>query len=458
MNSIHPARLHSGGPPGDPVRGTYVLYWMQQAQRAEFNHALEYAIEQAARLQLPVLAGVALTAFPDARTRHYRFMLEGLRETRDRLAARGIGLCLRHGPPEEVIPDLARHAARLVGDTGALRIQRRWREAVVQRISCPAVFVETDTIIPLNAASDRAEFAARTLRPKIHRRLPEFLVPLPPRPVAIPSLDLVRRSLSLNDPARLCRRLGLEPEPPLARPLSGGFAAAHRLLDRFIAHRLPHYAEEASDPVLDSTSHLSPYLHFGQISPLEIALRVGAANAPRAAIDAFLEQLIVRRELSHNAAWFNPAYDRYEGLPDWARKTLHRHRRDKRDYLYSRSDWEAAATHDPCWNAAQTEMIRSGRMHNYMRMYWGKKILEWSRSPEEAFETARYLNNKYELDGRDPNGFTGVAWCFGLHDRPWTERPVFGTIRYMNANGLRRKFDIQAYIERWLGPQPTPEE
>ena len=154
-----------------------------------------------------------------------------------------------------------------------------------------------------------------------------------------------------------------------------------------------------------------------------------------------------------NFCWFHSAYDRYDALPAWARKTLDRHRKDPREFSYSRAQWEAGATHDPCWNAAQAEMVRSGHMHNYMRMYWGKKILEWSRTPEEAFEIALYLNNKYELDGRDPNGFAGVAWCFGLHDRPWTERPVFGTVRYMNANGLRRKFDIQAYLDRWLGPQ-----
>ena len=136
----------------------------------------------------------------------------------------------------------------------------------------------------------------------------------------------------------------------------------------------------------------------------------------------------------------------------WALKTLDRHRKDRREFVYSRAQWEAGATHDPCWNAAQAEMVRTGRMHNYMRMYWGKKILEWSRTPEEAFETALYLNDKYELDGRDPNGCVGVAWCFGRHDRPWTERPVFGMVRYMNANGLRRKFDLQAYVERWLGP------
>ena len=447
---IHDARIHRPDA-RPPARGRYVLYWMQQAQRAEWNHALEYAIEEANTLHLPVVAGFALTAFPEANRRHYQFMLEGLRETRDRLAARGIGFCVRQGPPEDVIPELAKSAALVVGDVGYLRVQRQWRAVVARRLACPLVLVETDAVVPMVAVSDHAEFAARTIRPKIHRRLEEFLQPLRPRAVAVPSLELVKRTLPLDDPAALCRRLGVDAGVAPSGRRTGGFAAANRLLEAFLRHRLAEYADAASDPVVDGCSHLSAYLHFGQVSPLEIALRVRDADASRAAIDAFLEQLVVRRELSLNACWFNPGYDRYDTLPAWALRTLDGHRRDRREYTYTRAQWEAGATHDPCWNAAQAEMVQTGGMHNYMRMYWGKKLIEWSRTPEEAFETALFLNNKYELDGRDPNGFVGVAWCFGRHDRPWTERPVLGTLRYMNANGLRRKFDIQAYVERWLG-------
>ena len=437
-----------------PARGKFVLYWMQQSQRAEFNPALEYAVEQANALRLPTLVGFALTSFPGANGRHYRFMLEGLRETAKRLAARGLGFCLRIGPPEEVVPELARNAALLVGDVGYLRVQLAWRTAVAKRVACPVVLVEGDAVVPVETVSDHAEFAARTIRPKIHRLLAEYLKPLKPVKVAVPFAGPAQDSLDLADPDALVRRLGVDDSVPAAAAV-GGAAAARRLLDRFVAHRLAEYAEAASDPVADGCSGLSPYLHFGQISPLEIALRVAESDAPRVATDAFLEQLIVRRELSLNACWFNPGYDRYDTLPAWALKTLDQHRKDKREFVYSRAQWEAGATHDPCWNAAQAEMVRSGRMHNYMRMYWGKKILEWSRTPEEAFETALFLNDKYELDGRDPNGCVGVAWCFGRHDRPWTKRPVFGTIRYMNANGLRRKFDVQAYVERWLGPAAT---
>lgn len=449
---IHPARIRRLDE-RPPARGNCVLYWMQQSQRAEANFALEYAIERANALRLPVVAGFALAAFPEANGRHYRFMLEGLRETQKRLAARGIGFALRRGPPEEVVPALAQNAALLVGDVGYLRVQRQWRDAVAKRVACPFVLVESDAVVPVAAASDHAEFAARTLRPKIHRLLGEFLQPLKPAKVAVPFAQSVKTSPDLSDPDALGRALGVDESVPPTSRLVGGRTVAGKLLDRFVAHRLADYAAEASDPVSDGCSRLSPYLHFGQISPLEIALRVQESDAPRVAADAFLEQLIVRRELALNFCWFHSAYDRYDALPAWARKTLDRHRKDPREFSYSRAQWEAGATHDPCWNAAQAEMVRSGHMHNYMRMYWGKKILEWSRTPEEAFEIALYLNNKYELDGRDPNGFAGVAWCFGLHDRPWTERPVFGTVRYMNANGLRRKFDIQAYLDRWLGPQ-----
>jgi len=191
---------------------------------------------------------------------------------------------------------------------------------------------------------------------------------------------------------------------------------------------------------------MSPYLHFGQISPLEITLEISKTRSRSK--EAYLEELIVRRELSMNFVHYNETYDSYDSIPQWARKTLRAHQKDRRDYLYRREEFEQGKTHDPYWNAAQKEMVVTGKMHGYMRMYWGKKILEWSKTPQEAFETALYLNNKYELDGRNPNGFTGVAWCFGKHDRPWGERAIFGNVRYMNEGGLKRKFDAEKYVEK----------
>jgi deoxyribodipyrimidine photo-lyase len=238
----------------------------------------------------------------------------------------------------------------------------------------------------------------------------------------------------------------------------GGASSARKLLDRFVREKLPFYADERNDPSLDGQSGLSPYLHFGQISPVTIARAVrSAAHASEAAREAFLEQLIVRRELACNFAAWAPDCESFAAVPAWARKSLEAHARDKRPHHYSARQLEEGHTHDPYWNAAMREIRLTGRLHGYMRMYWGKKILEWSASPAAAFRTALRLNNRYFLDGRDPNSLAGVAWCFGLHDRPWQERPIFGMVRYMNESGLRRKFDIEAYVRRIERlPEGTP--
>ncbi len=451
-----PARVRRLNDRPEPSRARYVLYWMQQAQRAECNPALEFAVREARARRLPVVVGFGLTdAFPEANLRHYTFLLEGLAETRAALARRGIAFVLRRGAPDEVALALSRDAAFVVADRGYLRVQREWRDRAAQTLSVPLIRIEGEAVVPVNTASDHAEFAARTLRPKIQRLLEAHLQatrPEPPPPSA-DGLDLEGETWS--QPGDLLARLRLDRSVGPAPALRGGTSEARRRLRRFVEHLLPDYAELRNDPSLDRGSQMSAYLHFGQISPLEIARAVLDSPAPRAAQDAFLEELIVRRELSLNYCEFQPAYDRFEALPAWARKTLAAHAADRRDYTYSPADWDAARTHDPYWNAAQREMVLTGRMHNYLRMYWGKKILEWSATPEEAFRTALHLNNRYALDGRDPNSFAGVAWCFGLHDRPWLERPVFGQVRYMNAAGLDRKFDMPSYLARVNALEPS---
>jgi len=426
-----------------PRRGGYVLYWMQASQRAECNHALEYAIRLASERDLPVVCGFGLTpGYPEATGRHYRFMLEGLRETQAALADRGIPLVCRLGSPDEVALDLAQPASILVTDRGYTRTQKQWRRTVAERAECPVIQVESDVIVPVGTVSDKEQYAARTIRPRIHALLPDYLTPLHPTEPRRegPALE----TLDLLDVDAALRRLGLQDDA--RQVFHGGTSQAHALLSDFISHRLDRYDDLRNDPSLDYVSHMSPYLHFGQISPLTIALEVLAADSPGE--EAFLEELIVRRELSMNFVEYNPGYDRFENLPDWTQATLSAHADDPREYVYAEEQLQWAQTHDPYWNAAQREMVLTGRMHNYMRMYWGKKILEWSRSPEEAFRTALRLNNKYELDGRDPNSFAGVAWCFGKHDRAWPERKVFGKIRFMNDAGLRRKFDMPAYLEK----------
>lgn len=434
-----------------PRLGRYVLYWMQASQRAEYNHALEYAVREANEQKLPVVAFFGLTEnFPEANLRHYTFLVEGLQDAHMALDRRGIRLVVRHGSPEELLPDLAAEASLVVTDRGYLRIQKSWREKAASRVPCAMIQVETDAVVPVETASEKEAYSAAVHRPRINKQLGRFLVPLMETKVTRDSLDIKLASLNLKKPTDdLLRSLSIDRSVPPAKAFQGGTSRAKKHLDDFIARKLPHYAERRADPSSDYSSGLSPYLHFGHISPLHIALGIRALKTiPQEAKSAFLEELIVRRELSLNFVHYNDSYDTYASLPEWSIKTLKKHSRDRRPYLYSRKELEKARTHDPCWNAAQREMVVTGKMHNTMRMYWGKKILEWSATPEEAFQTALYLNNKYELDGRDPNSFAGIAWCFGKHDRPWKERDIFGTVRYMNDAGLHRKYKIDVYVKK----------
>jgi deoxyribodipyrimidine photo-lyase len=233
------------------------------------------------------------------------------------------------------------------------------------------------------------------------------------------------------------------------RVYKGGTREALSRLRRFVDERLARYDGDRNEPTPYATTELSAHLHFGHISPLTIALAVQESGAGKENIDALIEELIVRRELAINFVARNPDYDRLDGCPEWARKTLAEHRSDRRPFLYSASELETAQTHDPLWSAAQKEMVLTARMHNYLRMYWAKKILEWTPDAETAFQIAIDLNDRYEMDGRDPNGYTGVAWAIGgKHDRPWPERPIFGTVRFMSYESTRKKFDSKAYIAR----------
>jgi len=441
--------------------GTYVLYWMQRAQRAASNHALEFAIREANQRQLPLLAVFGITQrFPDANTRAYAFMLEGLRETKRTLSERGILLEVRLEPPVEAVRGLADDAATVVVDRGYLRIERQWRQRVASRLACPLVQVESDVVVPVETASPKEEYAAYTIRPKIHEHLDTFLSPLEETGLERGTLDRTDRGLKLKDIEALLERMRINRSADRVDTFRGAASEAAGLLENFIEEKLDGYAEERNDPSQDYLSQMSPYLHFGQISPLRIALRVrNAEGVGKENRDAYLEELIVRRELSMNFCLYNPHYDSLDGLPDWAQETLHEHAGDGRTHVYDLEAFERAATHDPYWNAAQREMKLTGKMHGYMRMYWGKKILEWTPGPEIAMRIALTLNNRYELDGRDPNGYTGVAWCLGKHDRAWAEREVYGKVRYMSAGGLERKFDIDAYVRKVeeLGPSGSQE-
>ena len=434
-------------------KGRFVLYWMQASIREQANGALELANRLGQRLALPTVVCFGLTeSYPGANLRHYRFLLEALADVRESLAKRGIRLVVSVGNPAEVVQRIGRDAALVVTDRGYTRIQRQWRERLAKTLRCAMVQVEDNVVVPIDVASEKEEYAARTIRPKIMSRLEDFLDPIRRvRPYGS-STEGFRFAGSGNDVCkqldridRLLKKLSIDRSVSPSPCFEGGEREAMRRLGRFVRSRLDRY-HQRNDPAAGATSELSPYLHFGCISPMLIARRVLASGSP--CCEEFIEELCVRRELAINFVVHNPDYDTFDSLPDWARKTLDKHRRDRRAYLYTFEELRDARTHDPAWNAAQREMVHSGYMAGYMRMYWGKKVIEWTADPAEAYETLVRLNDTYELDGRDPNGYCGVAWCFGKHDRPWQERPIFGTVRTMVAAGLSRKFDVERYIEQ----------
>jgi deoxyribodipyrimidine photo-lyase len=428
-------------------KGRYVLYWMQAAQRAEYNHALEYAVLRANQLKLPLVVVFGITdAYPEANLRHYTFMLEGLVELQKTLTKRGIKLVIRHHSPELAAIELSKKASIVVVDAGYTHIQKKWRQYAANHIDCLLEQVETNLIVPVTEASDKENFSAGTLRPRINKRLPQYLFKIKHYKPLYSSLSMKFSGFSIKKMETALSKLDIDRSVGPVKEFKGGTTEAKKRLTDFIKNKLDRYADLRNDPCLDATSNMSPYLHFGQISPLYIALKVMESDARGK--ETYLEELIVRRELSYNFVYYNNNYDKFSCLPPWVKNTLNFHSRDKREYVYSLEELENSKTHDSYWNAAQKEMVITGKMHGYMRMYWGKKILEWTKSPKQAFKIALFLNNKYELDGRDPNGFAGVAWCFGKHDRAWSERKVFGKVRYMNAAGLKRKFDTDKYIEK----------
>jgi deoxyribodipyrimidine photo-lyase len=424
----------------------YVLYWMQASQRAGCNPALEIAIEHANALDLPVLVCFGLTdGYPEANARHYAFMLEGLADAAAALRERGIGFVIAKGDPDAVALRFSRKAALVVCDRGYLSVQRLWRDRLARDIDRRLIQVEGDVVVPIQAVTGKHEFAARTIRPKIHRLWDEYLQPLAPRSVGRRLIEEPASEIDLRDPRRAVESLSVDMSVSPVKRFTGGEAEARRRLDAYLGGPFRSYGSERGRPEAGAASHMSPYLHFGQISPLEIALSVRDAKSGGSEDKAtYLEELIVRRELAMNHVYFQPNYDRYECLPEWALKTLDKARSDPRDHIYDADTLAAGRTHDEAWNVAMLEMRATGYMHNHLRMYWGKKIIEWSASPEEAFATTLLLNNRYFIDGRDANSYTNVGWLFGLHDRPWFNRPIFGSVRYMGAATLK-KFDYPAY-------------
>jgi len=424
---------------------------MQHAQRGIDNPALDVAVEAANILRKPVVVFFAPVPFyPHANLRHYRFLNEGIADIADALKKRNVGFVLRRYPDHSLAKFCDEvKAVLVVGDENPMREPEGWRQTAAKKLTVPLWTVDADVIVP-SKLLEKAQYAAHTIRPRLQAQLEMYLVPSE-NPQAHLAWKKPAGLISLDPAADITEGWQLDRSVSPVPNWRGGTFEAFRLLRDFVEHKLRGYGTQRNKPEVDHTSRLSPYLHFGHISPITVALAVEKSDAPKADKEAFLNQIVTWRELSVNLVRFNPNYDNFECAEPWAHRTLAKHARDLRPVLYTEKQLEDAETHDPLWNAAQMQMVNTGWMHNYVRMYWAKKILEWSRTPAEAHHIAVYLNDKYELDGRDPNGYAGIAWAIvGKFDRPWFERPIFGQIRYMSGASTGKKFDSKKYIQQNL--------
>jgi deoxyribodipyrimidine photo-lyase len=443
---------------GEPDRsGECVVYWMQRAERGRDNHAVDLAVRIANELGLPLVvyfAGIA--NFPGANLRHYSFLNRGLVDVEEDLAERNIGFVLRNAPRESYGRFFADvKAAMVVGDENPMREPERWRREIAAKLTIPFWTVDADVVVP-SKLIEKAQYGAYTIRPRLYRMLPEFALPF-----ENPKAETRWRrpkGLHADDPRADMTR-GWNDLDRAVKPVEawiGGHRAAMKRLQHFCGNLLKNYERDRNKPEIDGTSMLSPYLHFGHIGPVTILLALNAAVAKDKSLAtaraAYSNELVAWRELAVNFVKYTPGYDSAECAEDWAKKTIAEHAKDERERLYTLKHLEAGETYDDLWNAAQTQMVEFGWMHNYLRMYWAKKILEWTPDVQTAVKWAVYLNDKYFLDGRDPNGYAGIAWAMsGKFDRAWGERPVFGKIRYMSGASTGRKFDSKLYIEQMRG-------
>jgi deoxyribodipyrimidine photo-lyase len=448
---------------GAPLKtGRCVVYWMQRAMRIADNPALDVAIEAANLLGLPVVVYFqVIPNYPNANLRHYHFLQQGLRDVAEDAAERGVGFVLRRSPESSLEAFLEQvEAALLIGDENPCREPERWRQVLTKRLRIPYWTIDADVVVP-SRVFNRSYALLHHFRPHLKAELPNYLVapanivPLHPWK---PKRKLDTYPLA-NDITAGFTKLDRSIGPVDA--FTGGTHSALKRINEFVNRELKNYETTRNHPELKGTSRLSPYLHFGNIGPVTIALAVKQAvadgKASPAAADKYLDQLIGWRELAVLFVRHEPNYDNWDCAAPWARKTLIEHTADPRSHRYTLAQMEHAETADDLWNAAQREMVSTGWMHNYMRMYWAKKILEWSPDPARAFEWAVTLNDRYQLDGRDPNGYAGIAWAIvGRHDRPWFNRPIFGLIRPMSGASTAKKFDAEKYIRQHGGDANHP--
>ena len=459
--------LELNGTPDDD--GRCVLYVMSRDQRVRDNHALLEAQEEALEHSLPLAVVFNLLPANGYRRReHYEFMIDGLKEVESDLREKQIEFVLTIGDTAKnvtgLIEDLKPRSVYF--DFSPLRGPRKVQKKIASSSRCQVAVVDTHNVIPVWVTSDKEEFAAHTIRRKIHKLIEEWAVD----PGAVKKhpheFEKKPESATWSDAERIVKKI---PTNGIEHGFTSGETAARRKLSGFIETGLKRYATDRNDALADAQSDLSPYLHFGQISALRILLDImdekshppqiftsfkmpvhGDQAYEANGIDSFIEELIVRRELADNFCFYNSKYDTLAGAKDWAKKTLQDHADDPRDFIYTKKQLEDAQTHDELWNAAQMQLRRTGKIHGYMRMYWAKKILEWTNSPATALSWTIELNDTYHLDGGDPNGYVGIMWSIaGVHDRPWFDRSVFGTIRYMARSGADKKFDTKQYVAKW---------
>lgn len=440
-----------------PRGGDSVVYLMSRDQRINDNFALIEAQNHALAEKSPLI--VMFNLFPKTGIRclqHYDFMVEGLKEVQENLAKLNINFLVTFGDAKENMKIVVERfqPSAIYFDYSPLHAPTETRKKIAAEIDIPCYLVDTHNIIPVWMTSDKEEHAAYTIRPKIQKLLDTYLHE--PSKVQKHEFSLKEKIEGPNWES-LISKLEVKPLEHYQTEFIPGENAALEVLETFIQKKLENYAEKRNEPTEDAQSNLSIYLHFGQIHALRAALEVNKffhENKSNTKIaegrKAFLEEIIVRKELADNFCTYNRNYDNFNGLKDWTKKTLNEHRSDKREQIYTLEQLETAQTYDEAWNAAQIQMLRTGKMHGYMRMYWAKKIGEWTQTPEKAIEYTIYLNDKYSFDGYEPNGYVGILWSIGgLHDRAWQENPVIGKIRPMSFNGLKRKFDVRGYIEAW---------
>ena len=434
-----------------------VVYVMAREQRVNNNWALLYAAELAEKHNVSLVVLFAMgPMFNSGSRRHNDWMIASLQNVEKNLNKHQVPFTVVTGEWADSIPQfVSEHDIHsLVFDFNPLQPVRGWRDAVIKTVDISVHEVDARNVVPCWVAIDKAVYAARTFRPKIKKYWTEFAGDCPK--FHKPSVCF-SGSLPKLDWEQLRQYRSFECDAPLPDWITPGEDAAQDMLQEFLEERLNDYDELRNDPVKDCTSRLSAYLRWGNISAQQVVSAVESKRGTRYENKAaFLEELVVRRELTDNYVYYTKDYDKLSAAADWAQESLKKHTDDEREYVYTFSEFEEAKTHDELWNAAQMQMVQEGRMHGYMRMYWAKKILEWTNTPEYAIEVAMKLNDRYQLDGRDSNGVVGVMWSIcGIHDQGWAERPVFGKIRYMNYNGAKRKFDVDAYVEKYTVAQDT---